>query len=418
MPATITSKFRKNNVSRFLDDINTVDHYIGIGKSDPWPNEEAPTAPTSSVRESVEVLRQLKALSKVSNSSYLVPRINWKTGAYYKVYDPTDISSLYPSVIGPNTYNPSYVYHSGAIYVATSVGAGTSTVAPSAGATIGAINAPAVADGYAWTKICNISTVSSLFLTEFVPVSGTNVVATASAGAIYNSKGTLTGSPAVGTVLTIQGDGTGATAEVGAGGTITITAGGSNYRSASILGHTGITLLVAPKDGFGFNAVSDLPAWYAGLAANFSGSETGQIPTTNDFRQVSVVRDPTVTGADDIISTLKGLNFTSIVIPAELVGDAILACATTGAKAYVSHYVVDGATTTVYYHQNTTSAVNTIPFSTSDVVTVSGVSLGTVASLKVNEYTEQTGEVLFIDNRSKITRNENQIEEVRVVVQF
>jgi hypothetical protein len=428
MAAIITSHFRLNNAKAIVADIAAYAdgvtpaasrYYIGLGKSDQWNDSLVETVQTPNTGDAVleTAKKNLVALCLITTASLVVPRINWRgtaTPQIFKTYNRWDASTLYTSTSGGTTYNAAYAYYDSAIYICTKAGAGTSTVAPSTNATvIGTIGA-AGGDGYEWVKVCAVDTTSKLFQRDFVPVPSMVGSNTASAGSIYGFTGTLTGSGA----QTVYGDGSSAAMSV-TGQVLTISNKGSGYIVASMSGQTTATLLVAPIKGFGAVPSEDLPAWYVSTAADFQGSEDGKIPVSNDYRQISLIKGATVitpaTLLAPIVPALKCLNIGTGTFSG-LLADVVITGAN-GAKGYVSHTGSNlSAETLIYYHQNETSAVNCKAFA-AGALTWSGGS-GTVASLIAPNYTPGTGTVLFLENRTPITRSETQVEQVRLVVQF
>ena len=125
-------------------------------------------------------------------------------------------------------------------------------------------------------------------------------------GAIFNMKITTAGTGyANGTteaILTISGDGTGATATaIVSGGAITgitMTNVGTGYRHAVVTisgggGSGGVVRpVIGPIGGFGKDATNDLRSHYVTINTVFTGDESGAIPDSNDFRQIAVVKNP------------------------------------------------------------------------------------------------------------------------------
>lgn len=429
MAAIISSYFRLNNAKAIVADIAAYTdgvtpassrYYIGLGKSDPWSIGATETVQTPNTGDALleNVKKNLIALCMVTSASLVVPRINWRgstTPQIFKMYNRWDASTMYTTTSGGVTYNPGYCYYNAAIYICVKQGSAYSTVSPDTNATvIGTIGA-AGADGYQWVKICAVDTASVLFQRDFVPVPSGSISNTASAGSIYGFTGTLTGSGS----QTVLGDGSGANISV-SGQVMTITSGGSGYINANIAAQPNATLLTAPINGFGATPSNDLPAWYVSLAADFQGSEDGQIPVTNDYRQISVIKGATLTTPATklapIVPALKALNLGVGANISTLSADTVITGAN-GAKGFVSHTGVNGSSEViVYYHQNESSSVNTKAFATG-AVSWTGSS-GTIGSLVSPNYNAGTGTVLFVENRSPVTRSETQVEQVRVVLQF
>ena len=118
--------------------------------------------------------------------------------------------------------------------------------------------------------------------------------------------------------VTITGDGSGAEARaivntaIGAVDTIEVTKRGSGYThaNAKVEGNTGIvviesdglanttadtanvTVIIGPKGGHGSDPINELYSDTVGVSVDFANSQGGQIPATNDFRQIGILKDP------------------------------------------------------------------------------------------------------------------------------
>ena len=105
--------------------------------------------------------------------------------------------------------------------------------------------------------------------------------------------------------VTITGDGSSAagtaTIDVGSGTVtgITLSNGGSGYTFANIAlsggGGSGATAsaIVSPKGGHGANAEEELGAFYAMMNVRLEYADgTGDFPVDNDYRRITLVRDP------------------------------------------------------------------------------------------------------------------------------
>ena len=189
-----------------------------------------------------------------------------------------------------------------------------------------------------------------------------------------------------------------------------------------------------------------------------------------DIRQVSLVRDTEGNmsrGEDDLnadgtypdadldkdkaVNCLKYIQVSATQVPDalnNLAGGATIQMATSGAageeKAIawvdkVSRFEAldptdanadasDGSQTggyRIYYHQNSDKRINQIPLTKGrsfQVFNNIGIDTGatglTAANIVDGEYEQDTGEVMFVDNRAPIRRNKQQTEEVRLIIQF
>ena len=133
--------------------------------------------------------------------------------------------------------------------------------------------------------------------------------------------------------VTITGDGTGAEARARINANnnannianVQMVSRGSGYTfaTATITGNTGIInaisntaisansatarIIIGPQGGHGADAVNELGANKAGISVTFANTETGTISTDNDYRQVSLIKDPLFANTVLTIDTLSGV---------------------------------------------------------------------------------------------------------------
>ena len=236
--------------------------------------------------------------------------------------------------------------------------------------------------------------------------------------------------------VTITGDGSGATGTAvmsGSGSTqsvasITINNKGSNYTFADVTFSAGSAVAnatIAPKGGHGVDPVSELGAFFVGINTQLTGSggSGNDLTTGNDFRQISLIKNPTNHGSTTIASasTLQAmsyLQFASGVNVALFPIDALMTGGTSGAKAYVVR--VDASSGYVYYTQNSKTGYGI--FQNGETVTTSpaggsGALHGSAANGNP-EVARGSGEMLFLENRNPINRTATQIEDIKVIIEF
>ena len=472
MAAIITDQFRRNSASSVLADIlgGTNNYYVGIGKTDAWPangelTETAPTFsapfPIGSLSEMKEVRNNLISLLKLdsSKSRIIIPNIPWKLGNRHKPYAANDNTCFTPTTVGAVTTYPCYAIADSKIWLCLLSNGSTLNNIPSSQLLYTKYTA---ATGYTWIAIANIESIND------APFNTDQFIAVKLDPTQYSSGGGQTANNATkGHVygFTIQSGGTGYTSDptavlVGDGTAspipLTITRSGNiitgvtftntndtaGFNNASVRfsttgGGTGAVIIpnIAPIDGFGPTILNNLPTWFLGLAANFDGKLLNGGLTDIDadaqllsYRQISVIKNPTITSVspDEVVSAdaLKYLTITGgqSSINAN-VGDTITQTGSgVTARAFFNSYIYDSLTGIgrLYYHQNDSSQVNYAKFATSGSIYI-GTDTGTSYTYSIvneSEYIHNTGEVLFLENRRPISRNENQKEEIKLVIQF
>lgn len=220
------------------------------------------------------------------------------------------------------------------------------------------------------------------------------------------------------------------------------------------LGTSGsIEVIISPPGGHGSNVVKELGAYRVMVHKSLDFLDgNGDIPVDMEFRRFGLISDPQTTANIDYIANTatvcKAIKFPSTSTTNFLNGE-IIRQSSTGARGRVIHW--DSTTKILRYYQNEyISATQTssptgsnpdlnknksIPFSganeitglTSNItltpdttsagtVTLSGISFITgYANSEIKKY---SGEILYVENRKAVIRSNDQIEDVKLVLEF
>ena len=319
---------------------------------------------------------------------------------------------------------------------------------------------------------------SSDFLPIVLPAnaSRTAVTAAAVAGAcdVVVIEGTGSGLPASQTLYTsIKGDGTGGIVRFttnGSGGITgaTIQARGSGYTYANVLlgngnlfSNVGLTTGVAtasgwkgalevilpPLGGNGKDHEPELNAKRVMTNIRLTYSEgSGDFPVDNDFRRIGILKDPynfgtTTFSTADTLSGLKALKINGAT--ADFIPDERIQQTVSGGTAFgtVVSWTLDSGSTVngvlKYIQTNDThtdsgvvrafasngaNAITGALSAASGTVNTSyaGALLGATfaAGLANPEVENNSGEVIYVENRRLITRAADQIEDIKLVIEF
>lgn len=433
MPAIITTPFRISNAAKLISSVVDNQLYLTVGKSDDWASlDTVIVTPVDSQKTLEEAKLNIVAMRRVETAVHVIPRVNW-TIAAFKEWDASDstsfVSSSSPALLPCYCVNVDRVYKCVAAKKNATTGViENSTTAPTH-TSYGVITS---VDGYSWAYISGI-------LPEFDTRVFVGISSDVDSGATASTTGRIYGYRVVsggtgytnGSAVTITGDGSGATATLTTSGgvikTVSASGLGTSYTKAtvSVAGGTGAVIepLVAPALGFGYSPVNDLAAYYVGCSVELDGAESVDLTTDNDYRQIGLLLNPTDTDGDPIavdgLGYASGLKSLSVPGPVTIPVDSILYQASTGALAFVD--TCDG--TVIKYHQNYSSNVNFKAFAAAAVShypiggTPPGTSAG-VATLLPAEYKHGSGDLIFLENRRKVTRSDSQSEQVKVVIQF
>ena len=497
MAAIITSKFRLDTTNKFVTSLAKNQFYMALGRPNAWADDTTPTTPYENDYTSHTLWENMFAMKKIDATDIVhsSPRNLWVSGTTYAEYDDqdTNIESKVYFVISANNN----------VFMCLKAGTGTSSVNPDViGVQTSGVHATG-GDGYVWKYMYTVPTadVTKFLTSSFIPVRNLKAAPAAGAdtaltnqwsvqsnavdGAIYNLKITTggTGYTSIPTV-TIVGDGSSATATATlTGGVITgitMTNVGTGYTHATVAlstaGGSGgaVRPVIGPVGGYGKNPTNDLRSHYVTVNKAFTGDESSTIPDSNDFRQLSLIKNPTTLAANSAaisgaasmvigqfykILTLgnsSAANWATAGAPADyVVGTVFKAIAVTSTgtgtvgaiasanayntcssltvagNAFTADQIIEGTVTgakgmvvehtggVISYIQNEATGFGVFNHATDNVrvdgTSVAGTDITAQAAPLINH---QSGDVMFVENRTATTRADGQVETVRLVIAF
>ena len=433
-------------------------------------SDASPLTPVDSVQDEFFYFDDLLAAKRVTSSDILnvVPRRNWTTGTVYDYYrhdygnritgtTTTQTADSGASILYDATF---YVMNSNFdVYKCLDNNAGAnSTVEPTTVLT----PIQTTGDGYKWKYMYSLSAAqqTNFLSTDFMAVATDATVSSAAVDGAINiikikTAGTG-GTDGTHTGIAIRGDGSSGTVSVtvsgGAVTGVTVTNAGTGYtfgyiRNADIVtaGATGLLgaeldCIIEPKGGHGFNAVKELGGFYIMMNTNFEAGEasnSGDFTTANDFRRVCLIRDPESGGSAATATTIRNTKAILVTSPSgDFTVDEEINQTSTGAVGKVVEW--DSSNNILYYVQtrfndhgvdsngNLTafSGTNTITGQSSSVTATPSSSTTTVDNISFTsgynsgEIDADTGDVMYVENRSPITRASDQTENVKLIIEF
>ena len=486
MPAIITDKFRIHNSEQFSEAFsessgNTM--YLGIGRpqafatstrGDSRTNNEgsdtSPITPADNVNAQHFPYDDMLAAKRITSSDvvFAIPRRNWTTGTVYDVYrhDYGEYATGTTTAITSNS--GASTLHDATFYVLTSArnvykcldnnSNANSTVEPT-GTDVTILT---TADGYKWKYMYTLSASqqANFLSTDFMAVETNSTVSSAAVdGAVNICKIKTAGSGGTDgthTGIAIRGDGSSGTVSVtvssGAVTAVTVTSAGSGYTFGTIsnaqivaAGATGLSgaeidVIIEPKGGHGFNAVEELGGFYVMMNTSLEGTEssnTSDFSVANDFRKITLIRDPNSGGSAASSTTLratKAVNLTGV--SGTFTVDEEINQATTGAVGKVVEW--DSVNSILYYIQTrhndegVDANGNQTAFSGTNLITgqsssANGTPTTTTSTINSQSFTSgysaseidaDSGDILYIENRAPITRAADQTENIKLVIEF
>lgn len=449
--AVITNPLKKQVIQSLLTDFadSSNNYYIGIGRSEDWNDSDTARTAINAQWEERGFRNGLQSVKKVIDSTFVVPRYNWSSGAVYSAYDDKQVG--YPT----QTY---YVMNDeNQVYIClqqskdASGNAVVSTIQPSGGTT----GTPfSTADGYIWKFLYSISAgdASKYVAANFLPIKLQGTTDSSSSASDIEQK-SVQDAAVVGQIvgyavdsgglgytsnptLTVVGNGTNAKASASISGSSVVTVEvldssgtlmfGSGYNNATVTVSGGgtptkpavIRPIFATPGGMGADPRNDLRSNGVMFTVKPDGTENDDFIVGNDFRQVGLIKNiKDSAGSTNFTAStgiaLKKLNFSAVTT--DFTADNTILGSTSGAKALVDK--VDSSN--VFYHQ--TDATGFVSFDSGESVTeTDGSGAGTLSNTPLTnpEVVTTTGDVLYIDNRAAVTRASDQTEDIKIVIQI
>jgi len=238
-------------------------------------------------------------------------------------------------------------------------------------------------------------------------------------GGIHVVKVTAGGSGyATAPAVTITGDGTGATANstitANVVTAVTITAAGTGYTRASVTfasGAAAATAIISPKGGHGADAVEELGGKYIMLNVRLDGNESNTFSTANEFRQVGIVRDPYLYGT------------TTRAVASSYRQSFKYQLSSASGTFSLDETVTSGSNTASLIEFTTPNLFTTLPVhkvfaNTTSVTGGTSGATGTIAVITTPGLQPYSGDIIYVENRVPIARADDQIEDVKLVIQF
>jgi len=457
-------------------------YYLFIGRSHSWASDvdaqgntinegtdASPPTPNDDVTSEFYNYDDMLGAKLIASTdvTHCIPRRNWATGTTYDHYEHNISSTNTANSGATNLFDSTFVVINSvfAVYkVIDNDGNTASTVEPTS--TSNSIFT--TSDGYKWKYMYSLTSAETLnfMSTDFMHVSTDSTV---SAAAVNGALDTIeivaggssfnTSSGSTITAIPIRGDGANGVASVvissGAVATASVTTAGTGYtyayiRSTDIIAATNaggagsganLNVIIPPKGGHGANAVKELGGFYVMMNKSLVGIEgTSDIGVTNDFRRIGLLKNPTNFGTTTVASASTRRQLFAAVfssVSGTFTADEEINQATTGAVGKVVEY--DATNKILFFYQTrfpdvgTDTNGNKTAFSGANAITgqtsSAAATPNTSSSATVNavvfssgysnpELAYDSGDMIYVEERSPITRASDQTENIKLIVEF
>ena len=467
-------------VESFSESSATI-YYLFIGRPHAWATDvdpqgvsvvegtdSAPPTPYDTMGAEFYAWDDMIGMKKIASTdvSYVIPRRDWTTGTTYDYYSHDIATGAAANSGATNLFDATFhvVNSNNDVYKCIWNDANTaSTTEPTSTSN----SIATLADGYKWKYMYSLTAAEAINFksTDFIHVSTDSTVSAAAVdGALDTvvvvaggSSYTLSSGSTI-TAIPIRGDGSGGICSVtiasGAISAVTVTTAGTGYtyayiRSADVVSGTNaagggsgcnLKVIIPPKGGHGYNAVKELGGYFVMLNKSLTGLEgTSDITVSNDFRRIGVVRDPTNFGTSTVSSatTLRNVKVAhGSSSSGTFTADEEINQASTGAVGKVVEW--DATNKLLHYVQtrfpdvgtdsngNATafSGTNTITGQSSSATLSPSSSTSTVNSVALtsgyanSEIQPDSGDIIYIEQRSPIARAADQTENIKLIIEF
>lgn len=411
--------------------------YVVIGRNVPWANDLSPDVANDSIYDQNILWNNMITGKKITGNdlSHVIRRVNWAENTVYSYYDDR-ANNMYSDNV--NFYVMTDEYN---IYKCLNNNNGAnSTIKP----TYIAFNSTTTeSDGYIWKYMYTLSTKDKVrFLTdEWIPIRKVNIddgslqyqvqqgaVDGAIESVIVSNSGTsYTNSSNI--LVTITGDGSGAVATAALNtmsntvSTITITNKGLNYTYANVSitggGGSGATAraIMSPFGGHGSNPMYELGGSTLMLGVRIRPEDENVFVPTNDFRQISILRNPLRNGTSNAFSNSAFTQLLELTVSGsgnDYVDDeqvfqgATLATSTFKGRVLKSNTITNTLFLTDYIGSPTST----------NLFGLSSGAVKFVIQIQQPDLKPRSGEIIYIDNILPVTRTEDQIENIKIPIKF
>lgn len=435
--------------------------YIAVGRSQLWDPTNSLDIPVPVPRNRDRDIRQFRysllSLKAVEGFSYVVPMVDWTAGTYYPSYNDNIVSQTQNYYVRTTDNNVYVCIRSGKNRFGELQNSNvkpdhlTTTLTPET-------------DGYVWKYLYTISTqdANRFLTTAFMPVRFVDsdyaaanptyasqwiVAQHATPGQIVGYRVVTGGGPYTDSAIaiTIQGDGTNAKAravlnssgalaavEVGDSANAPIEACmGSGYNYANVVVSTdllapsgtsaSVVPIFGPTYGMGYDPRDDLRSTSIMYNIKPVGDVQGTWFTDRAYRQYGLIKNIKIHDSDGKFTDTSGIIANRMRFSETLTNGAIdmtedktITGSSSGAVAWLDYW---DDSDTLWYHQDESTGF--VPFdSAGETISITNYGNLTMTQLVNPDVNRFTGDIYFLSNGDKVTRDPGQTEDIKVVIKL
>ena len=451
MPTLLSRHYQSQLAELFMNSLDTAGMYayMFIGRAGAWPGVDGdviPPTPSQTAQTHYDCWRDMLAARRIvpANAAYVVPRRDWFAGVVYTQYDDQNAELLtQPFYVLDTSATPYTVYKC----LWNNNGAPSLVSPRSLGAPIPEAVTSST-DGYVWKYLYSIASDSVFLNSDWMPVLTDNDVRTYASnfpGALVEEVPFIIQDGGAGysaldiypITVSINGDGasavvlpTGVTVVGDKVRQVMLASGGLEYTQVNSISiaQTGVTspaiarAIIPPYPNHGYDNVRELGAQHVLVRTVFSGNESGNLSTENDFRRIGIVINPALYAAPHSAATANFYRQTWDLTITPINGtfqpdDVIYNDTKSSAPSGTVVDVITVGANTVLRLSNVNVAGETTPFEAGDEVRLLDTR-ATVVSAAPPELLPYSGVVVLITQRTPVTRTAGQNEDIKIILPF
>ena len=432
MPNIVTNKLRIDNAKNFKNGVSLTSGnslYLFLSKPSPWSGDGTVPDPKDYSLDTAKTWDEMVSLKRIipSDIAHVVKRIDWAKYTTYAAYDNLD----------PDLFNKSFYVINSEFNVYKCIHNSNdeqSLIEP----TGNSLDIVTLSDGYRWKYMYSIGIGDRLkFLTnKWMPVLTDDlVISNAKPGAIENIKILNTGFGYNSTSsIVIDGDGSSVSVlpKIDLGVLYDFvyfnTGTGYRYATARLIDNTGtgryanIQPVISPLNGHGYDPVLELNSSLLMLNCKTTYTEGfGDFPGSFSYRIIGVVKNPVnANGSISTSTTLNALSGITLISASNNFSQyEYVQGGLSSANAYVVVSNISAGNGYVKFIQNFDLTGNYSSFIPGE--TIIGKTSGAtaiVSNLSYPEVLKNKGDILYIENKSPITRTTEQTDNLHLVIEF
>jgi hypothetical protein len=171
--------------------------------------------------------------------------------------------------------------------------------------------------------------------------------------------------------------------------------------------------------------LTELGARYVMINTRLNYAEGGgDFPVVNDYRRIGIVKNP-ISNATSTMATETTLDATITLNLSNVTGtfalDENIRGDNTNSNAFIvsANANVSSGNVTIRYITPIELFAGNIIFSAGETIRgANSLAVGTISTITPAEVKKNTGQILYVENRAKITRASDQAENIHIVIEF